>query len=116
MKAHSQFLMDCHLAGRKYHDVDHVWNKLHVGMPVRLEREENNAYDPEAIQVIINNDGEDFLLGYIPRGENQRLSPFFDMGWGEMFECCISRITPEAHYEQQVWLTIRIKRNRKKVK
>jgi hypothetical protein len=114
MKAQNKFYMDCHLAGRKYHDADLVWNKLCVGMPVRLEREENNSYDPEAIQVIFNNDGEDFLLGYIPSSVNQNLSTFIDMGWNDIFDCRISRLIPETHPEQQVHLTIRIKKKNTK--
>ena len=39
MKAHNLYFMDCHLAGRKYHDADLVWNDLKVGQSVRLERE-----------------------------------------------------------------------------
>ena len=110
MEAHSKFYMDCHLAGRKYHDADMVWDKLRIGTPLRLEREANNRYDPEAVQVIFSHDGEDFLLGYIPRGNNRSLSPFFDMDYTDIFDCRISRISPEEHPEEQIQLTIRIKR------
>lgn len=113
MKAKNKFYMDCHLAGRKYHDADMVWDLLRIGTPLRLEREPDNRYDPEAVQVIFNNDGEDFLLGYIPRSNNQALSPFFDMDYADIFECCISRISPEKHPEEQIQLTIRIKKNNK---
>ena len=108
MKEKSKFYMDCHLAGRKYHDADLVWDQLRVGMPLRLEREPDNRYDPEAVQVVFNNDGEDFLLGYIPRGDNQSLAPFFDMGHDDLFDCRISRISPEKHPEEQIQLTVRI--------
>ena len=109
MKAQSKFYMDCHLAGRKYHDADLVWDRLRIGMPLCLEREADIRYDPEAVQVILNSDGEDFLLGYIPRGENQRIAPFFDMGHDNLFDCRINRINPEAHPEEQVQLMVRIK-------
>ena len=33
------FFMDCHLAGRKYHDADEVWEDLKVGTTLRLERD-----------------------------------------------------------------------------
>ena len=111
MKAHSKFYMDCHLAGRKYHDADMVWDKLRIGTTLRLEREADNRYDPEAVQVIFNHDGEDFLLGYIPRSNNHSLSPFFDMGYTNICDCRISRITPEEHPEEQIQLTIRLKQN-----
>ncbi|MBR3493108.1 MAG: HIRAN domain-containing protein [Bacteroidales bacterium] len=110
MKAHSQFFTNCHLAGRKYHDADLVWDDLKVGQTVRLERDEQNYHDAYAIQVIYNKDGEDYLLGYIPRSDNQQLASFFEMGWGDIFECRISKLNPETHPEQQVQLTIRIRR------
>ena len=94
MKAHSQFFTDCHLAGRKYHDADLVWDDLKVGQTVRLERDEQNYHDAYAIQVIYNKDGEDYLLGYIPRSDNQQLASFFEMGWGDIFECRISKLNP----------------------
>ena len=110
MKAHNQFFMDCHLAGRKYHDADLVWDDLKVGQQLRLERDTPNYHDPYAIQVIFNKDGEDYLLGYIPRTDNQQLAAFLEMGWTEIFDCRISKLNPETHPEQQVQLTIRIKR------
>lgn len=110
MKAHQTFFMDCHLAGRKYYDADLVWDQLRIGMPVRLEREADNRFDPNAVQVIATCDGEDFLLGYIPRCENGKLASFLEMGWGDIFECRISKLNPEAYSEQQVHLTIKIKR------
>lgn len=33
------FLWKCHLAGRQYHDVDEVWDRLQVGTKLRLERD-----------------------------------------------------------------------------
>lgn len=111
MKAKSKFYMDCHLAGRKYYDADLVWDRLRIGLPLHLEREPDNRYDPEAVQVILHNDGEEFLLGYIPRGDNQNLAPFFDMGYNNLFDCRINRINPEAHPEAQVHLTISVRKN-----
>ena len=113
MKAHQMFYMDCHLAGRKFHDADLVWDQLKIGQQVRLERDEQNHYDPNAVQVIYNNDGEDYLLGFIPRDSNSDIAAFLDMGWTQLFDCCISRLNPDAHPEQQVHLTIRIRRKEK---
>lgn len=110
MKAHQMFYMDCHLAGRKFHDADLVWDQLKIGQQVRLERDEQNPYDPNAVQVIYNNDGEDYLLGFIPRDSNSDIAAFLDMGWTQLFDCRISRLNPDAHPEQQVHLTIRIRR------
>ena len=103
MKAHNLYFMDCHLAGRKYHDADLVWNDLKVGQSVRLERELQNYKD-----------GEDYLLGYLPHTDNQKIASFLEMGWGDIFDCRISELNPETHPEQQVQLTIRIKRSENK--
>lgn len=108
--------MECHLAGRQYHDADEVWEELHVGTKLSLVRDLDNRYDPNAVAVVyqkVYEDGEteEFLLGYIPRADNDTIANLLDMGWTDIFECRISRINPEAHYEQQVYLSLRIKRN-----
>lgn len=111
MKAHQTFFMDCHLAGRKYYDADLVWDYLRVGQSLRLERDMQNPHDPNAIQVIFNKDNENYLLGFIPRSDNKQLAAFLEMGWTDIFDCRINSITPDAHPENQVHLTISIRRN-----
>ena len=49
MEIKKLYFMDCHLAGRMYHDADEVWEGLKVGTLVRLERELDNRHDPNAI-------------------------------------------------------------------
>lgn len=39
MVAKKLYFMDCHLAGRQYHDADEVWDKLKVGTVLKLERD-----------------------------------------------------------------------------
>lgn len=39
MKAKKLFFKECHLAGRQYHDVDEVWEELHVGTCLELQRD-----------------------------------------------------------------------------
>lgn len=39
METKKLYFMDCHLAGRMYHDADEVWEGLKVGTLVRLERD-----------------------------------------------------------------------------
>lgn len=106
------YFKDCHLAGRKYHEADIVWDQLKVGTQLNLVAEPDNPTDHYAVGVTFHSaDGEDYLLGYIPRGENQQLSAFLQMGWTEIFECRISKINEETHPENQVQLTIKIKKN-----
>ena len=118
MKARKLFFKECHLAGRQYHDADEVWEELHVGTLLELRRELDNRHDKDAVAVVYvkdadkNTDEEDaYLLGYIPHGENTEIANLLEMGWTDIFECRISKKDEEAHYENQVRLTIRIKRN-----
>jgi hypothetical protein len=112
METKKKFYMDCHLAGRKFHDADEVWDKLKVGTVLRLERELDNRYDPEAVAVIYDDKEMDdsFRIGYIPRVDNETIAGILEMGWTDMFECRISKINPDAHPEYQVHLTIKIVR------
>lgn len=111
------YLMDCHLAGRKYHDADEVWDELKVGTTLRLEHDKENRHDANAVAVIFERKDkkgiieDEFCIGYIPRDRNEMIANFLEMGWGDIFECRISKLDSEAHPENQVQLTIRIKRN-----
>ena len=114
MKARRQFFMDCHLAGRKYHDADEVWNELKVGTHLRLVLDTENRFDPNAVAVVYDkpDESEPYLLGYIPREQNKEIACWMEAGWTDLFNCRISRIAPDAHPENQVQLTIRVNRNR----
>ena len=109
MEVKKKFFMDCHLAGRKYHDADEVWDKLKVGTVLQLQRELDNRLDEDAVAVVYHNeeDGDDYCIGYIFRnliveGNLHRIVP--------SALCLGSMINEEAHPEYQVHLTIKIKR------
>lgn len=114
MEAKKQFFTECHLAGRQYYDVDEVWDELHIGTHLKLEREPDNHFDKNAIQIIYEreSDKECFMLGYIPRTENSTISKLIDAGWDKIFDCRISKKTAEAQYEEQIRMTIRINKNK----
>lgn len=118
MEAKKLFFMECHLAGRKYHDADEVWKELSVGTKLKLVRDTNNRFDPNAVAIVYEksacehcSEKKNFLLGYIPQEGNNSIASFFDMGWGNIFECRINKINPDAHSENQIRITIRILKN-----
>ncbi|MBO7559472.1 MAG: HIRAN domain-containing protein [Bacteroidaceae bacterium] len=114
MKAKKLYFMNCHLAGRQYHDADEVWDDLKVGTILQLERDSENRHDPYAVAVNYykQDEEEPYTIGYIPRGENETIANILEMGWTDLFECRISKIDEEAHPEHQVYMTIKIKKNR----
>ena len=114
MELKKKFFMDCHLAGRKYHNADEVWDKLKVGTVLQLERDLDNRYDPDAVAVMYNDEENDesLCIGYIPRTDNETLVAFLEMGWTDIFECRINKIREDAHPEHQIYLTIKIKKNK----
>lgn len=114
MEAKKKYFMDCHLAGRQYHDADEVWDKLKVGTMLHLVRDTDNRYDPDAVAVTYHDAELDdvFCIGYIPRTQNETIASFLEMGWADAFECRISKIKEDAHPEYQIYLTIKIKRKK----
>ena len=114
METKKKYFMDCHLAGRMYHDADEVWEQLKVGTPLRLVREADNRHDPDAIAVCYYDKCEEELyhIGYIPSAHNEQLAILLDMGWAHLFECRITQIQPDAHPEKQIHLVIKVRRNK----
>ena len=76
-------------------------------MAARMERD--RLGDSSILSQVLTN----YLLGYIPGDENETIAQLLEMGWDKIFECRISKINPDAHYENQIRLTIKIVRNEK---
>lgn len=89
---------------------------MKVGTLLELQRDQENPYDKNAVAVVYskvadNNEKEEYLIGYLPRTSNTEIAQLLEMGWASIFECRISKINEDAHYENQIRLTIRIKQN-----
>jgi len=93
-----------HIAGFTYWDGLDVFDELKVGTKLTIEAEPTNGYDPNAVKILFN----ETLLGYIPRGENDEISKFLQLGYSELFSVKISRINPETHTEKQISVTVKI--------
>lgn len=93
------------IAGFTFWDGCEAFAELKVGTPLHLVREEENKFDPYAVAIYY----EDTKLGFIPRGDNQLVAQFMDLGYNNIFEMRVQRICPDAHPEKQVWVILRLK-------
>lgn len=113
METKKRYYTEFHIAGVQYHDADLVWDRLAIGTRLRLVREDDNKYDTNAIAIVYRDEchESDTLIGYVPRDENELMALLMDSGWKGIFDCRLSRINPEAHYEQQLSVKIRVNEN-----
>ena len=100
--------MNFDIAGFSYWDGALVLCDLKPGKKVRLEREEDNKFDPYAVAIWY---GEN-KLGFIPRDMNHEMSKFLEMGYEDIFDARIQRVAPEEHPEHQVSVIIYLNRNK----
>lgn len=100
-------LTNFHVAGFGYWDGCEAFKHLKIGTKVKLVREADNRFDPYAVAIYY----KDYKLGFIPRTNNHDISKFIDMGYENIFEVRITRITPDVHPEQQLEVVVHIKNN-----
>lgn len=99
-----------HIAGFAYWDGCQAFEHLKMGTELTLEREVNNYHDPYAVAIYY----KDFKLGYVPSRENHDICKFVEMGWGDIFEARIQKISPDAHPENQVHVILYIRQKTSK--
>jgi len=100
----NQFYASFHIAGFTYWNGVDVFDQLKISTKLRLEAEPTNGYDPNAVKILFN----ETMLGYIPRDSNEDISKFLRLGYTDLFDIKINRISPEAHPEKQINVTVRI--------
>lgn len=71
-------LLECHIAGTSYADIDDLEPDLAPGLTLTLRREPTNPYDANAILVLSPSERK---LGYIPRARNHVLARLMDAGF-----------------------------------
>ncbi len=86
-------LLECQIHGSHYYDCLSLLKaeKLFVGEPVILQREPNNEYDSNAIEVLTQNKVK---LGYIPKRHNTVIAALMDQH--RHIRACIDDIAPTA--------------------
>ena len=97
-----------YIAGFTYWDGLEVFDELKIGSKLKLEAEPSNGHDPDAVKILYG----ETMLGYVPRGENEEISRFLQLGYNDLFLVRINRINNEAHTEKQICVTVKINKNK----
>jgi hypothetical protein len=96
------------IAGFTYYDGVDVFCDLKIGTELQLKAEPENRFNAYAVAIYY----KETQLGYIPKGENKEISRFLNLGYADLFEVKINRITLDAHPEGQVGVLVRINPNK----
>ena len=76
--------------------------ELKIGTQLRLVRERENGFDPNAVAIYL----DDYKLGFVPRSENELIAKFLDLGYSEIFDLRVQRIALDTHPEKQVGVVL----------
>ena len=104
-KTINRHLSHFNIAGFTYWEGCIAFQKLKVGSQLRLVREADNKFDPHAVALYFG----EHKLGFIPQDENQFISQFLDLGYTDMFDVRVQRLSPDTHPEKQVGVVVFIK-------
>lgn len=107
---------ECQIAGITFRDLTDIWNELYVGASLALVRHKSNKHDKNAVAIALAYDYDgnaddfdfDYILGYIPRTDNEYLAIMLDMGWDEVFECELSQVNGSNPYQGSLFIKIYI--------
>ena len=100
----SRHFKDFAISGFIYYDGIDVFDKLKIGTKLELKLEPNNKYDPNAVAIYYKN----IKLGFIPKVKNKTIAQFLRLGYTDVFETKINRISPDAFPQEQVGVLVRI--------
>lgn len=106
-------IIETYIAGIKFHDALEVWEDLYEGMHLLLVRDKDNRYDDNAvaIETFIEKDGkqERYMLGFIPREQNETIAALIDMGWSDLVSAIIDEIDDHNGKRLEITITISIR-------
>ncbi len=116
---------ECAVAGTSFHIKydDEIWNELEVGQEVALVREHKNKYDKNAVAIALKDDYDgdpdnfdfDFILGYIPKSENEEIAKMLDMGWDDVFIADLSMVKPYGNINNRLRVAVYIRSKKPEV-
>lgn len=95
---------------------DELWDELEVGTKVALVREKSNKYDKNAVAIALADDYDsypedfdfDFILGYVPKTENEQIAQMLDMGWNDVFVAELSTVKRHGNINDSLRISIYI--------
>jgi len=110
---------ECVVAGWNYHDLEEQWDELHEGIELALVRDRHNKHDRYAVAVALasdyDGDADDFdfsfILGYVPRTDNEIIAKMMDMGWEDVFTAELTTVKSFGKYTDRLRMTIYIQSN-----
>ena len=76
--------------------------ELKIGAQLRLVRERENGFDPNAVAIYY----DEYKLGFVPRSENELIAKFLDLGYSKIFDLRVQRISQDTHPEKQVGVVL----------
>ena len=97
-------LTNFHIAGFGYWEGCEAFENLKIGTKLDLVREQDNPFDPYAVAIYYR----EYKLGFIPRGSNHDISKYLDMGLDNIYDVRITRVTSDAHPENQVEVIVNV--------
>lgn len=110
------FFKECVVAGWCFHDLEDMWDELYVGTPLALVRDRKNKHDLNAVALVLaddyDGDPEDFdfnfIIGYVPKTENEMIAKMMDMGWSDAFTAELTTVKNHGAYADRLRMTIYI--------
>ena len=94
------FLLECHIAGTGYQDLDRVEPELAPGDPLLFKRELDNIHDHLAVAIY---DQKERKLGYLPRAKNEVPARLMDAG-----KLLFGKIETSERIDQWLKITVRV--------
>ena len=98
MGTRSRYMDDFPIAGMRYWDAALALRDLGPGDNLSLVAEPDNPHDPDAVAIC----WEGSKLGYIPRESNALPAQLLAFGHGDVIECRILKVDPQAETCRQI--------------